>query len=51
MFVPATPAETTNFMILGFIFVFVPMLVYIWSLASRRKKLQTDLKVLKELSK
>lgn len=49
MFVPAAPAETTNYMILGFIFVFVPMLIYIWSLIARNKKLQADLESLEEM--
>ena len=49
MFVPATPAETTNYMILGFAFVFIPMLIYIYSLAARRKKLLEIKAMLKEV--
>ncbi len=43
------PAETTNYMYLGFAFIFGPMFLYIWSLISRRKNLKKELVVLKEL--
>ncbi len=49
MFVPVTPAETTGYMLLGFAFVFIPMLVYVWSLAARRKKLLETMTLLKEV--
>ncbi len=45
------PAETTNYMILGFDVLFVPMLAYVWSLAARRKKLLRELDSLQELEK
>ena len=43
------PAETTDYMILGFAFIFVPMAIYIWSLVSRRKNALRDLALMKEL--
>ena len=43
------PAETTNYMILGFIFIYVPTFLYVWSLISRRKNLEKDLAVLEDL--
>ncbi len=45
------PAETTNYMILGFAFIFVPMLIYVWSLYSRANRLRKDLAMLEELEK
>jgi hypothetical protein len=45
------PAETTGYMVLGFVFIFIPMLIYVWSLTSRRKKLLRDLALLQEMEK
>jgi hypothetical protein len=44
-------AETTNFMILGFAFIFIPMLIHIWSMYSRANRLNKDMEMLKELEK
>ncbi|MEK6222098.1 MAG: hypothetical protein N2D54_07595 [Chloroflexota bacterium] len=43
------PAETTDFMLLGFFFIFVPMALHVWSLSSRQKRLQADMEMIKEL--
>ena len=43
------PAETTNFMILGFALIYVPTALYVWSLFSRFKKMKADLALLDEL--
>jgi hypothetical protein len=45
------PAETTNFMILGFAFIFIPILIHIWSLYSRANRLKKDMQMLEELDK
>lgn len=45
------PAETTNFMILGFAFIFVPILIHIWSLYSRANRLKKDMQMLEELDR
>ena len=45
------PAQTTNFMILGFVFIFVPILIHVWSLYSRTNRLKKDLEMLEELDK
>jgi len=38
--------ETTDFMILGFTVIFVPMIIYIISLATRYKKYKTEINYL-----
>ncbi len=43
------PAETTDYMYLGFAFIFGPMFLYIWSLISRRKNMIKDMAILKDL--
>ena len=43
------PAETTNFMILGFALIYVPTAIYVWSLYARTKKLKADLALIDEL--
>ena len=43
------PAETTDYMILGFIFIYGPTFLYVWSLISRRKNLLKDIAVLEDL--
>jgi Na+-transporting methylmalonyl-CoA/oxaloacetate decarboxylase gamma subunit len=45
------PAETTNFMILGFVFIFLSILIHVWSLYSRANRLKKDLEMLEELDK
>jgi hypothetical protein len=45
------PAETTNFMILGFAFIFIPILIYVWSLYNRTNRQKKDLEMLEELDK
>ena len=42
-------AETTNYMYLGFAFIYGPTFLYVWSLISRRKNLEKDLAILEEL--
>ena len=49
MFLQQGPAETTDFMILGFAVIFGVMLVHIWSLYSRANRLKKDLEVLEEM--
>jgi CcmD family protein len=43
------PPETMNYMILGYGVIFVVMGIYIFSLFSRRRKLEQDLQNLEEL--
>jgi len=43
------PAETTDFMILGFAFIFLPILIHVWSLYSRANRLKKDLEMLEEM--
>lgn len=45
------PAETTDYMILGFIFIYGPTLIYVLSLMSRRRKLEKEHKILEDLDK
>jgi hypothetical protein len=45
------PAETTNYMILGFAFIFGPILIHIWSLYRRTNRLKKDLEMLEEMDK
>lgn len=42
------PADTTNYMILGFAFIYGPTFLYVWSLISRRKKLEKEIEILEE---
>ena len=42
-------AETTNYMILGLAFVFVPMAIHIYSIWSRYQNLKRDQQLLEEL--
>lgn len=44
-------AETTNFMILGFVFIFLPILIHVWSLYNRANRLKKDLEILEEMDK
>ncbi|HAY85442.1 MAG TPA: hypothetical protein DCY42_11120 [Chloroflexi bacterium] len=44
-------AETTNYMILGFAVIFGTILVYVLSLASRLKRVKSDLAMLKDMDK
>lgn len=43
------PAETTNYMIAGYIVIFGVMLIYLISFYVRRRNLQQDLDLLQEL--
>jgi CcmD family protein len=43
------PPDTMDFMILGYAVIFVVMGIYIFSLFSRRRKLDRDLKSLEEM--
>ena len=43
------PVDTTNYMILGYGVIFLVMGIYLWSLSSRRKNLENDLKVIEDL--
>lgn len=43
--------ETTDFMILGYAFIFTVMLVHVWSLYRRANSLKKDLEVLEEAEK
>lgn len=45
------PADTTTYMIAGYAVIFGVMLVYLFSLALRRRNLKEDLKVLEDLEK
>jgi CcmD family protein len=51
MLLHSSPAETTGYMVLGLASIFIPMLVYVLSLASRRKRLLKELDSLQELEK
>jgi hypothetical protein len=43
------PAETTRYMVAGYIVIFSIMLLYIFSLVIRRRNLERDLQSLKEM--
>jgi hypothetical protein len=43
------PADTTNFMIAGYIIIFGVMLIYLFSLLVRQRNLQKDMEVLEEI--
>ena len=43
------PAETTDYMILGFVVIFGAILGHVWSLNARRKNMEKELELLKEL--
>jgi CcmD family protein len=43
------PAETTRYMIAGYAVIFSIMLLYVLSLAIRRRNLERDLETLKEI--
>lgn len=43
------PAETTSYMIAGYVVIFGVMLIYLVSLYIRHRNLQQDMKVLDEL--
>ena len=45
------PANTTTYMIAGYVVIFGVMLIYLASLAIRRRNLKQDLEVLQELEK
>jgi len=43
------PANTTNYMIAGYVVIFGVMLIYLISLLIRQRNLQKDLEVLEEI--
>lgn len=43
------PADTLDFMIAGYVVIFSVMLIYLVSLIVRRRNLQRDLEILKEI--
>lgn len=51
MFLQQGPAETTDFMILGFAVIFGVMLLHVWSLYSRANRLKKDIELLEEMEK
>jgi hypothetical protein len=51
LFLLQGPANTTVYMIAGYAVIFIVMLVYLASLAIRRRNLIQDLEVLQELEK
>lgn len=51
MFFQEAPAQTTNYMIIGYAVIFGSMLLYLISLALRRRNLIQDLQVLDEEEK
>lgn len=44
------PAETTNYMVLGYIVIFGVMLIYIASLYIRQRSLKEDMALLEDLN-
>jgi len=49
MFFQEAPADTTTYMIAGFVVIFGVMLLYLISLYVRKRNLENDLEVLEEL--
>ncbi len=49
MFFQEAPADTTTYMIAGFMVIFGVMLLYLISLYIRKRNLENDLEVLEEL--
>ncbi len=45
-----TPANTTNFMVAGYVVIFGVMLIYLISLYIRQRSLNQDLEVLEEIA-
>ena len=45
------PAQTTNYMIFGYAVIFGALLIYVISLYLRRRNLERDLELMKELEK
>jgi len=45
------PAETTNYMIAGYLVIFSVMALYLFSISWRRRKLERDYAVLAELER
>jgi hypothetical protein len=43
------PADTTSYMIMGFVVIFGMMALYVISLIMRRRNLEQDLEVLQEM--
>jgi hypothetical protein len=51
LFLQQGPANTTSYMIAGYIVIFGVILIYLASLAIRRRNLNQDLEVLEQLDK
>ncbi len=51
MFFQEAPAETTRYMIFGFVVIFGTMIFYLASLLTRWRNLQKDQEVLEDLEK
>lgn len=51
LFLQQGPANTTAYMIAGYIVIFGVILIYLASLAIRRRNLNQDLEVLEQLDK
>jgi hypothetical protein len=49
MFFQEAPANTTNYMIAGYVVIFGVMLLYLFSLYLRQRNLHSDLEVLEEM--
>ena len=45
------PAQTTNYMLIGYAVIFGSMLIYVISLYLRQRNLERDLELMKELEK
>jgi hypothetical protein len=45
------PAQTTNYMLIGYTVIFGSMLIYVISLYLRQRNLERDLELMKELEK
>jgi hypothetical protein len=50
-FLQEGPAETTGYMIFGFAVIFGVMLLYLFSLRSRKRNLEGDLTILEDIEK
>jgi len=45
------PAQTTNYMLIGYAVIFGSMLIYVISLYLRQRNMERDLELMKELEK
>jgi len=51
MLLQQAPPDTTGYMIAGYVVIFGVMMLYLVSIAVRRRNLERDMEVLKELDK